>query len=86
MKKARLAELIGEVQETFVDEALPLDKGRKTHWFRWTALAACACLVLAVGLSSPLWQAKSESVMDPGDAPAAEEQKAEPMDQPGLSV
>lgn len=74
MKEARLAELLGEVREEFAEEAMPVRKGKHTHRTAWAALAACACLALAIGLWGGIPKGKSDTAPNPGEAPAMDMQ------------
>lgn len=49
MKKETLMDGIGRVDEHRLDEAASY-RGRKNHWKRWAALAACLVLVVGIGV------------------------------------
>ncbi|MGN1003356.1 MAG: hypothetical protein ACI4O5_00875 [Oscillospiraceae bacterium] len=48
MKSKRILDALGQVDETYIEEAAPVGtpKGKKHRWVKWGALAACLCLVL----------------------------------------
>ena len=74
MKEVRLAELLGEVREDLVRDALPPKQKRKYPWKPIFTLAACLALVLAVGSVLPAFLPKGATKAEPpmaADAPAA---------------
>ena len=73
MKEIRLAELIGEVREDFVEQAQPPVR-KKRMWNTVLALAACLTLVIAIGAVSPFFQRKgSADQAAPMASPTVEE-------------
>ncbi len=55
MKKQRISEIINNLNETIIEEATTYQKTtakvtKPSMWIRWTAVAACFVLVLAVGI------------------------------------
>lgn len=51
MKKETLYEVILDINENYVKYAREgKPKEKKSRWLRWTALAACLCLVLGLGM------------------------------------
>ena len=47
MKSEQLFELLGEMDEKYVEAAWKGKRRNPTHWIRWGAVAACLCLVCA---------------------------------------
>ena len=45
MKNERLARILGLIDEELVAESDEPVKKHKTHWLRWSGLAACLCIV-----------------------------------------
>lgn len=58
MKSQRILEALGQVDETFIVEAAPLEKRKKRRLVKWGALAACLCLVFAAGALSFIIRSK----------------------------
>ena len=50
MKREKFCELLGEINENYVKEAETIKKAKMPVWVKWSAMAACLCLV-AVGLT-----------------------------------
>lgn len=54
MKEMRLMQIIGDIDEKYIDEAAPAEQKRKavrfTPWVRYAGIAACAALVIGVGI------------------------------------
>lgn len=54
MKEMRLMQIIGDIDEKYIDEAAPGDQKKKalrfTPWVRYASIAACAMLVIGVGI------------------------------------
>ena len=75
MKEIRLAELIGEVREDFVEQAQPPVR-KKRPWSTVLALAACIALVIAIGAVSPFFQRKGAADLGAPLAPEATEESA----------
>lgn len=47
MKKENLYEAIGEIDDNYINDAhQPAKKRTRAVWFKWTAMAACLCLML----------------------------------------
>lgn len=46
MKEKRILNILGKVDEKYIEEAAPSKRTRKSRsWVKWGALAACLCLV-----------------------------------------
>lgn len=54
MKEMRLMQIIGDIDEKYIDEAAPGEQKKKalrfTPWVRYVSIAACAMLVIGVGI------------------------------------
>ncbi len=54
MKEMRLMQIIGDIDEKYIDEAAPTEQKKKalrfTPWVRYVSIAACAMLVIGVGI------------------------------------
>ena len=54
MKELRLMQIIGDIDEKYIDEAAPAEQKKKamrfTPWVRYASIAACAMLVIGVGI------------------------------------
>ena len=54
MKEMRLMQIIGDIDEKYIDEAAPGEQKKKalrfTPWVRYASIAACAMLVIGVGI------------------------------------
>ena len=54
MKEMRLMQIIGDIDEKYIDEAAPAEQKKKamrfTPWIRYASIAACAMLVIGVGI------------------------------------
>lgn len=54
MKEMRLMQIIGDIDEKYIDEAAPAEQKKKamrfTPWVRYASIAACAMLVIGVGI------------------------------------
>ena len=54
MKEMRLMQIIGDIDEKYIDEAAPAEHKKKamrfTPWVRYASIAACAMLVIGVGI------------------------------------
>ena len=54
MKEMRLMQIIGDIDEKYIDEAAPAEQKRKavrfTPWVRYAGIAACAVLVIGAGI------------------------------------
>ena len=52
MKEMRLMQIIGDIDEKYIDEAAPAEQKKKamrfTPWVRYASIAACAMLVIAI--------------------------------------
>lgn len=57
MKKERITETIGNINETYVNEAAAYTETKQTvrrlNWVRWAAMAASLCLVIAAAFAVP---------------------------------
>ncbi len=60
MKEKRLLKAMGKVDEKYIEEASPAQQSKRPRWLKWGAVAACLCLVIAVGLIVP-------KLMNPAD-------------------
>lgn len=60
MKEMRLMQIIGDIDEKYIDEAAPAEQKKKamrfTPWVRYASIAACAMLVIGVGLFAMIQQ------------------------------
>lgn len=54
MKEMRLMQIIGDIDEKYIDEAAPAEQKKKamrfTPWVRYASIAACAMLVIGIGI------------------------------------
>lgn len=54
MKEMRLMQIIGDIDEKYIDEAAPAGQKKKamrfTPWVRYASIAACAMLVIGIGI------------------------------------
>lgn len=53
MKKKRITDTFNNLNETIIEEATIFQKSsgtRRSHWIKWTAIAACFMMVIAFGL------------------------------------
>ena len=51
MKKEKLYEAIGEIDDNYINDAhLITKKTSRTAWIKWGAMAACFCLILVGGI------------------------------------
>lgn len=54
MKEMRLMQIIGDIDEKYIDEAAPAEEKKKAvrfvPWVRYVGIAACAMLVIGVGI------------------------------------
>ena len=54
MKEKRILDVLGQVDEKYIEEAMPAKQGfQKSQWAKWgkwAAAAAAACVCLAVGI------------------------------------
>lgn len=74
MKEVRLAELLGEVREELLQDALPPKRKKRSPWKPLLAMAACLALVLAIGSVLPAFLPKGATKGEPpqaADAPTA---------------
>lgn len=46
MKKEEFCEILGDINEIYVEEARAVRKAKKPGWIRWGAMAACLCLIV----------------------------------------
>lgn len=74
MNSFRLARIIGLIDDDIVEESSDVPMVKKIHWLRYTALAACLCVVFL-----GIWQlthirmgSAAPSAADPAEAPAAD--------------
>lgn len=60
MKEMRLMQIIVDIDEKYIDEAAPAEQKKKamlfTPWVRYASIAACAMLVIGVGLFAMIQQ------------------------------
>ena len=68
MKKEELFEALADVDEESVAKAGEYSAAKKNPWRRWTALAACAVLLIAVAGGISLW--KGGNQVKPGEGEA----------------
>jgi hypothetical protein len=61
MKKEEFAEVLGDLNEKYIKEARTQQRPRKTTWFKWGAIAACLCIVLAGVISISHWQKEPQT-------------------------
>ena len=45
MTSEQFYEILGHIDEQYLEEACQPSKCRKTAWLKWTAAAACLCLL-----------------------------------------
>lgn len=66
MKSERILNALGQVDETYIEEAAPgsTQRIRKHRWVKWGALAACLCLI--IGGTVLFWNRDSSSSADSG--------------------
>lgn len=54
MKEMRLMQIIGDIDDKYIDEAAPAEQKKKamrfTPWVRYVSIAACAVLVIGAGI------------------------------------
>ena len=50
MTNEKLYEVLGDINEKHVNEAREYHKAKKPIWIKWTAMAACLCLVVLVAM------------------------------------
>lgn len=54
MKEMHLMQIIGDIDEKYIDEAAPAEQKKKamrfTPWVRYVSIAACAMLVIGIGI------------------------------------
>ena len=51
MRKEDFAEVLGDINENYIQEAETIKRSKKPVWPKWGAMAACLCLV--IGLTMP---------------------------------
>ena len=69
MTNEKLYEILGDINEKHVYEAMAYHKAKKPIWAKWGAIAACLVLVCVVAI--PLFLHNNDSVTTPGIADAA---------------
>lgn len=81
MKNIRLARILGLIDDDLIEESG--SPRRRLHWLRWSALAACLCVVfLGAWRLTQLRKGSAETPAFPADAPPA---NAEPGDSAGIA-
>ena len=79
MRKEDFAEILGDINENYIQEAETGKRSKKTVWLKWGTMAACLCLVAASAFIIP-------GITDPGPEyvpvpnPDGTIQRAEPPD------
>lgn len=79
MKEMRLMQIIGDIDDKYIDEAAPAEQKKKamrfTPWVRYVSIAACAMLVIGAGIFAVTQQrgnivdAPAQSGMQTEEAP-----------------
>lgn len=69
MTNEKLYEVLGDINEKYVNEARAYQKAKKPGWVKWGAIAACLVLVCVAAI--PLFLHNNDSVTTPGIADAA---------------
>lgn len=54
MTNEKLYEVLGDINETHVQEAREYRKTKKPVWLKWGAMAACLCLVIGLAMPAAL--------------------------------
>lgn len=49
-KERRLLDIIGEVDEKYIDEAIPAEVKKRPTWIKWASVAACFAIAIVVGI------------------------------------
>jgi len=81
VKRAKLAELLGEIREDLIEEAAP--PARTRVWQHWAALAACCCMIFSLGAFLTLFSGMGAKSAEPeAERPP---QSAEPGDAPEMA-
>ncbi|MBR2045097.1 MAG: hypothetical protein IJ958_03055 [Agathobacter sp.] len=64
MSEKRILEILGEVEDGYIEEANPLNHKKKVSFnkIRWMAVAACICLLVVVGYGVSLQMSKEPFV------------------------
>ncbi len=69
MKADILLDAIGLISDEYVQDAKAVGKVRKNNpWLKWGAPAACACVLLSVGLLSGIWNGSVKDAFFGGSA------------------
>lgn len=55
MKEEKLLRAIGGIDDDMIDSAMETQKKKHPTWVRWTAIAACLCLMLTVTVGATKW-------------------------------
>ena len=59
MRKEDFAEVLGSINENYIQEADLMKKAQKPVWLKWGAMAACFCLLAAAVTVAPKLDRKS---------------------------
>lgn len=66
MKEKRILDILGKVDEKYIEEAAPAKRTRKSRsWVKWGAMAACLCLVVVASYIIPHFTAPSSDPYSP---------------------
>lgn len=66
MKEKRVLDILGKVDEKYIEEAAPAKRTRKSRsWVKWGAMAACLCLVVVASYIIPHFTAPSSDPYSP---------------------
>lgn len=83
MKEMRLMQIIGDIDDKYIDEAAPAEQKKKairfTPWVRYVGIAACAMLVLGVGIFA-VTQQRGSIVSTPAPSGTQTEDSADTSD------
>lgn len=86
MKREKISHALGSIDPAYVEEAA-LHKPRSPVWIRWTAAAACVCLIALAAAALPgLTRPVDPPVTDPGTAesPTPPQTQYDPLLDPGV--
>lgn len=74
MRKEEFCDILGDIDETYVNEARVTGRGKKNAWVKWGTLAACLALVLVTAIP----QLRRQSPEQQANPPHPEEGVTEP--------
>lgn len=64
MRKEYFAEVLGDINEKHIAEARVERKAKRPVWVKWSAMAACLCLVVVGAFNIPNWQSNPHDSQD----------------------